>query len=272
MRAAERLTVELISQEPYCASLERSLEETIATAEAERYDVLPIKNDDGSLTHSVEATALQGLSSWAELTTVAQPIDVALLVAESSPLFTLLERFEATPYLLVLTPSGIDRIVTVFDLNQPAAHQFAFGLALVVEAEIGDAIRTHLASDSSTGTVDERVIRVLEKEPRLVSKKQIGKWRQKWRRGEQIDIVESIGLAAKVGLLERLRLAEDLSRRAGRRRSATQLVDELQEIRELRNDIAHERSGLQDHWTTFARMRLTYELAHQLVSPDSAVS
>jgi hypothetical protein len=64
-----------------------------------------------------------------------------------------------------------------------------------------------------------------------------------------------------------MRLVDEFARRAGWRpdTSSGKLVADLNEVRELRNDVAHERPGLLDHATTFRRMRLTYKLAHQLV-------
>ncbi len=64
-----------------------------------------------------------------------------------------------------------------------------------------------------------------------------------------------------------MRLVDELARRAGSKSdgSLAQLIADLNEVRELRNDVAHERPGLLDYETTFRRMRLTYELAHRLV-------
>jgi hypothetical protein len=124
-------------------------------------------------------------------------------MAESSPLFALLGRFDDTPILFVLRRDGVSGIVTVFDLNQPAAHQFAFGLALVVEGEVADVVATDAAKRGDGVTVDETLVPVLEQKPKLVSNRDLDTWRRKKRRGEQLDVLESIGFAAKIGLLQR---------------------------------------------------------------------
>ena len=272
MRAAERLTVDLVAQEPYCASpSERSLEKTKAMAEAERFDFLPIRDPDGSLTRFVRTAALAEIDSWDELDRIGEPIGVDLLVSESSPLFSLLRRFEEAPLLFVLARDGVAAVVTVFDLNQPAAHQFAFGLALIIEAEVADVIRAELADGPSAETVDDRVIRQLETKPALISKRMLKKWRSKRRKGEQIDILGALGFAQKIDLLERMGLVAELGKRCGDRYGGADesLLSDLRgHVKELRNDIAHERVGLLDHQTTFERMRLTYELAHAFVHKD----
>jgi hypothetical protein len=272
MKAAERLTVELVAQEPYCVTRERPLGETLATAQAERFDFLPVRGRDGSIKSFVETAALAGISSWEGLVDIEQPIDVDLLVAESSPLFSLLERFHHHPILLVLTRDGIGGIVTVFDLNQPAAHQFAFGLALVIEAEVADVIRTDLRDGPLHETVDDRVIRELEREPALTSARKLRKWRAIRRRGDHIDVLAALGFDEKLNLLTRLGLAGDLRSRCVDRYqdSDAALVNDLRrEVKELRNDIAHERIGLLDHKKMYERIRLTYELAHAFVYSSS---
>jgi hypothetical protein len=71
------------------------------------------------------------------------------LVSRDAPAFALLERLaeEGSQILFCLGRRGVDGVVTVYDLNQPAAHLFGFGLVLICEAELGRLLRERLGED-----------------------------------------------------------------------------------------------------------------------------
>src|SRR4029077_14522175 len=82
------------------------------------------------------------------------------MVSAASPILELLNRLtERRPWLFVMGPRGIDGIVTIYDLNEPAAHQLGFGLCLVVEAALGHAIEAaiRVSDEEFDVDVDQRI-------------------------------------------------------------------------------------------------------------------
>jgi hypothetical protein len=55
-----------------------------------------------------------------------------------------------------------------------------------------------------------------------------------------------------------------------RSQSSTQeaLLNDLREVQELRNDVAHDKPGLREHRAMCRRLRLAHELAHCLARSD----
>jgi len=127
LAAAERLTVDLVAQEPVTVRLSNDTPDHAQhVADRENFDVLPVAEEDGRIVRFVRRTALLGHNSDSWQGVRFEDIHPDDIVSASSPLFELLGRFSRErPRLFVLGRRRIDGIVTVYDLNQPAAHQFA---------------------------------------------------------------------------------------------------------------------------------------------------
>jgi CBS domain-containing protein len=143
MEAADRLTVGTIAQPPYCVSPDKNVREVYDHAKREGFDVLPIKDPEGRIRTVVETSHLETMTDWDQLRARARPVNIDDLVAAAAPMFSVLDRIVDGP-LLCLGGDGVEGIVTMYDMNQPAAHYFGFALAIVVEAGVGRAIDEHL--------------------------------------------------------------------------------------------------------------------------------
>ena len=127
----------------------------------EKFDVLPVREADGRIIRYVRREAIEGHRSELDWVRIElSDIHPDEIVSAASPLLDLLDRFcHNRPRLFVLDRRGIEGIVTVFDLNQPAAHQFGFALSLVVEAALARAIEEACrhSPDELDAEVDEQI-------------------------------------------------------------------------------------------------------------------
>jgi hypothetical protein len=278
MAAAERLTVDLIAQRPIVCQLEsQTPADALDIAAAENFDVLPVEETDGRIVRYVLRDDLETHRSdpWDQVEFKAIRPDE--IVSSVNPLLDLLDRFDpSTPRLFVLGRQHIDRIVTVYDLNQPAAHHFAFALAIVVEAALARAIeeraRVETRSPDEDVAVDaDRWIReqVLELSNRYShAKARAEAWHAKTERGTQVRLTSELLLQDKIALIDRIGLTNDLARRCRQPycRSDKELLAALDRVRKLRNAVAHDREELADEWSVCTWMRTTYHLAQDLAS------
>jgi hypothetical protein len=193
------------------------------------------------------------------------------IVSSTTPLLDVLERLHPErPRLFVLGRRSIEAIVTIYDLNQPAAHHLAFALALVIEAELGGAIERHARySDDELDTdVDERLASEALRLPAAQyggAHRRVSTWRRKLRAGEQVRFLQELVFHDKLGLVSQMGLSQEL---AGRCRSpyddAEALIRTLnEEVRSLRNAVAHARA-LPEEKEIWRWMRSTHHLARDL--------
>jgi hypothetical protein len=106
----------------------------------------------------------------------------------------LLRRLERRELLMCLGREGIDGVVTIYDLNQPAAHVFAFGLALLVEAELARVIAESMDGDSRA--IYRHVQGVLGAKHHAVAR-----WKKEADHGEQVDLVSYLTFYEKTRCL-----------------------------------------------------------------------
>src|SRR5438045_3282705 len=99
MAAAERLTVDLIAQEPVAVQLElQTPRRALEMAEAENFDVLPVKEADGRIVRYVRRSELEmhRTEAWDQL--ALEEIRPHEIVSCENPLLDLLDRLDrSTP-------------------------------------------------------------------------------------------------------------------------------------------------------------------------------
>lgn len=262
LETADRITVDAVCQPPYCADLRTtSPRPTYEHATAEGFTYLPVREADGSIRRLVRTEDLAHLEAWDDLSADLDPIGVDDLVARDAPILSLLDRLARVdrPLLLCLGRDGVDAVVTVYDLNQPSAHLFSFGLALVVEGKVGEYLTQHFGDDLDR--LEASAERALSRNDRSLKA-----WRTARRRSEHLDLAPSLTFDAKLKLLEQDGFAE-FSRRYGPLvgRENADLLSALHGVRKLRNAVGHaDEEMLPDHDWMAEHMRLTHRLADAL--------
>jgi hypothetical protein len=275
LEAGERLTVDLVAQEPVVVRLETETPGYARhVADRENFDVLPIKEKDGRIVRYVRRATLEQHLSDTEWDGIRlDAIDPDDIVSAASPMLELLDRFSSErPRLFVLGRRGIDAIVTVYDLNQPAAHQFGFALSLVVEAELADAIEraARKTKDELDTEVDARIRELVMELPAQKyggARKRASAWQRKVNEDEQVRLTRELVFNDKIGLVELMGIAPSLASRCRHPYSSSgdELVRRLrEEVKALRNAVAHDTGELADEWSIWAWMRTTLHLASDL--------
>ena len=219
--------------------------------------MLPIRGGNDSIIREViERDALETASDWDGVQARARPLTAELLVPRESSVLRLLDRLETHRRLFALGRDGnVDGIVTIYDLNQPAAHLLAFGMALICESDVTRTLRRSLGDDP------EEAARAAE---RTLGKTATGI--RRWRRTRNADADAHIATALTFG--EKLRVLRDdgLESLARVHELAPEdLSSELREICALRNAIGHyDEAKLSDPEWTFSRMRVAQRYARRM--------
>jgi hypothetical protein len=248
-------------------------------ADAENFDVLPISEGDGRIIRYVRRTALAEHPSdtdWDGL--VLDDIHPDDIVSASSPLLELLSRFShERPRLFVLGRRRIDGIVTVYDLNQPAAHQFGFALALVVEGELAYAIeeKARTPDDELDVEVDDRILEsiheLLPGKEHKSTRDKADAWQKKVKKDEQLRLTQELAFNDKLLLVDAMDIAGELAARCRSPygNSGESLLEALRaQVKKLRNAVAHDSGALADEWSVWTWMRTTFELAEDLAKHE----
>jgi hypothetical protein len=260
LESADGLRVDAIAQDPFCAQPDRAdPRSTYIEARERGFDNLPVRDSDGRIRRVVPTSALANATDWEFLKLAANPLSTDQLVARDAPAFSLLERLahEGTDLLFCLGRDGVDGLVTVYDLNQPAAHLLGFGLVLICEAELARVLREGLGEDPSTAKKRAEAV--------------IGKGRmgvRRWERAREADIEVHLSSALTFGEKCELLPAYGLGELSARLRvDGKWLMAELWEIKALRDALAHydDEDRLADPVWVHERMHRTHSLAHRIV-------
>lgn len=258
--SADDLRVGAIAQRPYCADPKRDgLRETFDYATEQGYDYLPMRDEDDGIRRIVATSTLARARSWDAVRRKASTLSADQLVARDAPVFSLLERLTSQEVLFTLGRDGVDGVVTIFDLNQPAAHLLGFGLALICEAEVARVLRAELGDDRHRA---EAIV------ADIIGKKAPGvrRYRKAVKADANVHLATSLMFGEKLKVLPTHGLAT-LAQRRGI--SPAAMERELEEIKDLRNAIGHAdntKDRLADpHWV-HARMTVANAMARWIAA------
>jgi hypothetical protein len=213
----------------------------------------------------VRTDALRAKKTWRSVDAEALPLGADHLVARDAPVFSLIERFAQHPEVAAffcLGRGGVDGVVTVYDLNQPPAHLFAFGLVMICEAELAGVLRSHLGDDPDHAL--ERAQETLKKNSRGIKR-----WLRARHADSDIHLAAALSFEEKLQLLPRLGL-DELASTLGVQADA--LLEELVAVKDFRNALAHydESDRLNDADWVLASMRRSHNLVLSLTAADPA--
>jgi len=257
--SADDLRIEVLAQIPYCADVtSASPVGAFETAQARGFEQLPVRDRDRRIRRLVRTAALEGRGTWGELEGDMEEITADILVARDAPAFSLLDRFAAQPILFTLGRDGIDGIVTVYDLNQPAAYILGFGLALIVESAVSEVLRRRLGEDPNVAL--ERAAAILGPKASGISY---------WKRARRSDA--DVHLASKLGFGEKLKVLaaygyEELITAV--ESDEETVIADLEGVCVLRNAIGHPEDSklLEDPFWVYQRMRTANRLARLIAA------
>jgi hypothetical protein len=258
LASAEDLLVGAIAQEPFCADPGvGSPRSTYEAACHMNFDMLPVHEAGRVMSRVIDRNALRDAGNWTVLGS-ATIAGADILVARDAPAFSLLDRFDASPVLFTLGRHGIDGVVTIYDLNQPAAHLLGFGFALICEAEVTAVVRQFLGADSDHAAHLVRQAR---------GNRTCRRWETAHQKGEDIHIATTLTFGDKLELMSHYHIA-DLSQRLGEGEDA--LLRCLHEINQLRNAIGHYKEEmLSDSRWVFTHMQQAERLARRIAEVTS---
>jgi hypothetical protein len=234
----------------------QAVAQIFAHAKKEGYDWLPVRNEDG-IHHIVETRRLEHIATWGEVKDQGRKVTVDDLVARDAPVLSILERLEKRGFLLCLGRNGIDGIVTVYDVNQPAAHHLGFALAIVIENEVAGAIEAALGDRA----LDEESVAALAEEAE-VRPENTRRWVRAKQSSTQLSFARSLSFGDKLKLLKKHGLARLASSCSW---PSDELLDGLWDAKKLRDAVAHEKAELlEDHRQMRRLLSKAHQLAHAL--------
>jgi hypothetical protein len=263
LASADDLRVDALVQQPWCARpATTTVRETCEIAVERGFDFLPVEDSHGQILSTIATSELRGASSWDEVLPQQQPLTPDRLVARESPVLRLLERLEQHPILFTLGRGGVDGVVTIYDLNQPAAHLFGFGMALICEADVTEALRSELGEDPNEAY--SRAHAVIGRRSRGLAA-----WKRARLADRELHVASMLTFGEKLTVLRGNGLAA-LADIHGINEAS--FLVELKEICALRNAIGHyndDDDRLNDPRWTFERMRLVQRFADRVIARRS---
>lgn len=261
--SADGLRVDALVQTPWCAKpMSMTVRQTCDLAVERSFDILPIEDADGQILSTIATLDLQAASSWDDVLPHRKPLTPDRLVAREAPVLRLLERLERHEILFTLGRGGVDGVVTIFDLNQPAAHLFGFGMALICEADVTEALRAELGEEPDVA--HHRAAQILKNSRSLAA------WMRARAAGQELHVASRLTFGEKLAVLRENGLAV-LAASHGVAPAA--LDAELRDICDLRNAIGHYNHEDDDHlkdpqWT-MERMKLAQRFADRVIARRS---
>jgi hypothetical protein len=256
LNSADDLRVDALAQDPWCADPDQlTVRETFAIAGERGYDILPVRREDGAIRTTVATKLLAYADSWDAVLPHQESLTPDRLVARESPVLRLLDRLHEHAILFTLGRSGVDGVVTVYDLNQPAAHLFAFGMALICEADVAETLRRVLGEDPDHAFAV--AAETLSASPGL------RRWKRMRRTDDELHIASTLMFGEKLTLLRATGL-EKLAQLHGLPPDA--IARDLEGICALRNAVGHYDDQLDDPEWVFDRMRLAQSFAERVIA------
>lgn len=244
-----------LAQVPVCADpTTDSPRSTYEQARTQGFDILPVREANGVIRRVVRVRLLADAQDWRILES-ADLIAADEIVARDAPVFSLLDRFNHRSLLFALGRHGIDGVVTIYDLNQPAAHLLGFGLALICESEVAVVLREYLGDDP------ERAVSLVHVVPK--TGRGVNMWKKSRETDEDIHISSALNFTEKLRVLEHYQLC-GFAHYLGY--DEADLLERLKLVRNLRNAIGHyDEAEFVDPRIAVARMQTAEELARRIV-------
>jgi hypothetical protein len=221
------------------------------------YDILPVEDASGSIVSTVATRTLDQATSWEAVLAQQELLTPERLVAREAPVLRLLDRLEQHEILFTLGRTGVDGVVTIYDLNQPAAHLLGFGMALICESDVTRELRATLGEDPDAAY--QRAHDALGKTSR-----RLAAWKHDRSAGRELHVAAALMFGEKLAILRKRGFAS-LAAVHGLTEDA--LIDELEEIAALRNAIGHydeQDDRLADPQWTFKRMKVARRYAERV--------
>ncbi len=151
------------------------------------------------------------------------PLEVGLLTAAKEPLCQFLPSLKERKYMLVLRGRGIEGIVTRSDLTKLPVRLYGFSLIAHLETLLAQLIEKRFQGDSFKTELDTHTRKSFESELKRLRKE-----------GMDPPPVEALCLDRKCKIVAR---AYELGKQA---------TDDLAEIKQMRNQVAHIRTYAND--------------------------
>lgn len=169
----------------------------------------------------------------------ARTIDDSQIVPESLPLGELVALLKSQPRVFVLTLGQIGGSVTRFDLQQPPARMWLFGMITLIEMRF-----TRMIAEAYPDEAWQRFL-----SPGRLEKAQ---WFLKERRrsGQHFSLLDCLQFADKVRIIG---VSEQL-RRLTRFESRRQIEDMGKKLEQLRNNLAHAQDIITTGWETIVTL------------------
>lgn len=235
MEIAHLIEVGQIAQRASAVGESDDISWEVGGARKSGFSNLLVRDDDGSIRRWVEVQLLPAEPSWRDIERKAQPIPEQHQVSRNEPLFRVLNRLHDLGVLVVDGgPGGVEGVVTEWDVNQRGARLFGFGLCLVVEAELADAIGHHLEANGPRPWQ-----RLLELLAEIGAKDVVSRHEKLAAEDRHLDPLifatfEQVReLARRSGALDELAAELD--------RSVEALNSQIAAVQRFRNDVGHER-------------------------------
>ncbi len=237
----QSLTVDLIASPCHVFTPDVGVKSALSLMEQNNWDVAGYSEAGTSNADAIVKRSDLKKSSCSTLQDARESLDIGRLVAEQTPILEALSRIVKNERLYVFGQGGVNRLVTIADLNKQQGKLLVFGIVSALEMRLLDWLRYK-------NSADEDLSRVLTPE-NLARAKALLERRK--RTSEDTDLLECLLFRDKFTLVldaqvEQLDVVYNMVEKP---KSA------FFQIQDIRNNLAHARDASSDtSWGEIARL------------------
>ena len=228
----QSLTVDLIASPCHVFTPDVGVKSALSLMEQNNWDIAGYSEAGTSNADAIVKRSDLRKSSCSKLQDVRESLDIGLLVAEQTPILEALSRIVENKRLYVFGKGGVNRLVTIADLNKQQGKLLVFGIISALEIRLLDWLRYKK-------TTDEDLSRVLTSK-NLASAK--GLLEKRRTTSEDTDLLECLLFRDKFTLVldAQVEQLKSVCKMVERPRSA------FFKIQDIRNNLAHARDASSD--------------------------
>lgn len=218
------LTIDLIASPFHIFTPDTEVDSALRVMKQYNWDIAGYSESGSGNADAIVRRSSLEKPDCTSLKRASENLDIGLLVAEQTPILDALSRIVENERLYVFGKGGVNRLVTLADLNKQQVRLLIFGLISSLEVRLLQWIKRH---DVTSGNLSQWLSQErVEKAERIL--------RLRKEKNEDTDLLDCLMFIDKASLIQKLKISSLLDPHG--RKKWDDFFDRMQRVRD---DIAH---------------------------------